>query len=80
MAARYHAALAGGGARHGAAAGAARAGKPGPLVAFVDFFVENMVLVKTSCDQWTPQNLSDSGIDNFEDDGAFMTGLFYLTP
>ena len=55
----------------------ARAGKPGPLVGFCDYFLDAMVLVKASCDQWTAANLRDSGIDDFEANGAFMTGLFY---
>ena len=55
----------------------ARAGKPGRLVAFVDYFQENMVLVKTSCDQWTDENKRDCGIGSFEADGNFMTGLFF---
>ena len=55
----------------------ARAGNPGRLVAFVDYFIDRMVLVKTSCGQWTDENLRDSGIDDFEENGAFMTGLFF---
>ena len=41
------------------------------------FFIDKMVLVKTSCGQWTNENLRDSGIDDFEEGGAFMTGLFF---